>query len=57
MTAGFDECCIIIKNRSHNNDCGFESYRYINAVLVFLNVFAAHMRKQNHITNTRCIGK
>lgn len=35
MTAGFDECCIIIKNRSHHNDCGFESYRYINAILAF----------------------
>lgn len=35
MTASFDEDWIIIKNRSHNNDCGFESYRYINTVLVF----------------------
>lgn len=35
MTAGFDEDWIIIKNRSHHNDCGFESYRYINAILAF----------------------
>lgn len=35
MMAGFIEDWIIIKNRRHHNDGGFEGYRYINAVLIF----------------------
>ena len=35
MTASFDEDWIIIKKPQSYCDCGFESYRCINTVLVF----------------------